>query len=236
MAKDKLVGLTPKDQLIATMRQRLGSMPPDVSVAFKIASDAFFMAKDKNGRPYMEHLTQVCMSGTKSTAKQIVGLLHDLIEDTAWTLEDLRALGFKPHIIQAVDAVTRRQGEPYFDFIVRCGKSVDELPPKHRHLAVDVKLADLEHNMALSRETRVLHATTKKAKKFLDKCNVYIIAYNYLVALKKRDIVPSCSMTGFIETRPKLYNPDLLQEYSSDPVRQMLFTGRGSCRLKSLAA
>ena len=156
MAKDKLVGLTPKDQLIATMLQHLDGMPPDVSVAFKIASDAFFMVKDKNGRPYMEHLTQVCMSGTKSTAKQIVGLLHDLIEDTAWTLEDLRTLGFKPHIIQAVDAVTRRQDEPYFDFIVRCGKSVDELPTKHRHLAVDVKLADLEHNMALSRETCVL--------------------------------------------------------------------------------
>ncbi len=51
--------------------------------------------------------------------EKIVAILHDVLEDTPWTAEKLQQCGFPPHILQALDCVTKRHGERYEDFVTR---------------------------------------------------------------------------------------------------------------------
>jgi (p)ppGpp synthase/HD superfamily hydrolase len=78
----------------------------------------------------------------ESEAERIVGILHDVVEDSTVTFDDLRQMGYSEELITALDCVTRRGSETYEEFIQR---STDN--PIARH----VKLADLEDNMDLSR-------------------------------------------------------------------------------------
>ncbi|MEU0469940.1 HD domain-containing protein [Amycolatopsis sp. NPDC006131] len=93
---------------------------------------------DKAGRPYHEHVEAVAdMLVEHGEEAQIAGLLHDVLEDTELTAEDLRRAGASESVIDAVEAVTRRPGEVYMDFIRRAA----------RHpLGRLVKLADNRHN------------------------------------------------------------------------------------------
>lgn len=216
MAKAKLVDLIPKEELIATIRRGLNGKPPSIDTALLIVASAFHGHNDRNGQAYVRHLLQVFTTRTHSVSKIIVGILHDLIEDTCWTLDDLRRVGFSDHVVRAIDFVTKRPDELYFDGVVRCGTSVTLLPVKHRYLAVDAKLADLRHNMDVSRETRRLPPD------YLARLPVYNVAYNYLVAIKKEGIVPETAMTGFMEAYPDLYDENLLRKNSSDPRRTPL--------------
>lgn len=80
-----------------------------------------------------------------------VAYLHDVVEDTEYTLDDLR-LSFRPEIVEAVDAITRREGEKYFDYIVRLSSNP---------IAKRVKIADLQENLSqgdLSLSTRYYKA------------------------------------------------------------------------------
>ena len=65
-----------------------------------------------------------------------------LVEDTEWSLDDLRTEGIWPEIVEGVDAITKRAGEAYECYLDRV---------KANPLALAVKLADLTHNMDLSR-------------------------------------------------------------------------------------
>ena len=82
------------------------------------------------------------MFGCKTEDEQICAVLHDVIEDTDITLEDLRAAGFKEKILNALDALTKHKNKTYDDFINRVMQN---------QLACHVKLADLSDNMNLSR-------------------------------------------------------------------------------------
>lgn len=74
--------------------------------------------------------------------EKICGLLHDLIEDTDWTFQDLKKEGFSDEIIKALDCLTKRKDENYTDFIERISKNP---------LAIKVKINDLEDNMNITR-------------------------------------------------------------------------------------
>ena len=74
--------------------------------------------------------------------ERIVAVLHDVVEDSDWSLERLREEGFSPKIIEAIDSVTRRQDEDYDEFIGRTTRN---------SIGSRVKLADLEDNCDLSR-------------------------------------------------------------------------------------
>ena len=95
---------------------------------------------DKAGEPYEQHLWSVASMVTEPD-ERIVALLHDILEDTTVTADTIRNL-FGDAIADAVIALTRRQDESYMDYI----KRVSENP-----LAATVKIADLKHNMDLSR-------------------------------------------------------------------------------------
>jgi len=108
--------------------------------AIEIAMKAHKGQMDKAGAPYILHPLRVMMS-LDSESEMIVGILHDVIEDSAWTAEQLREEGFSEEIIEALDCLTKREGESYEDFIDRA-----MLTPLSRR----VKIADLKDNMDLS--------------------------------------------------------------------------------------
>ena len=72
----------------------------------------------------------------------IVAVLHDVVEDTSWTLEGLKKEGFSSDVLEAVDAMTRRSNETYDEFVDRALSNA---------VAREVKIADLEDNMDLKR-------------------------------------------------------------------------------------
>lgn len=96
---------------------------------------------DKYGRPYILHPLRV-MFGLEGEVAQIVGVLHDVIEDSDVTFEDLRQMGYSEEIIEALDGVTRRHSESYEAFVERS---------LQHPLSRRVKQADLEDNMDLRR-------------------------------------------------------------------------------------
>jgi (p)ppGpp synthase/HD superfamily hydrolase len=97
--------------------------------------------KDKAGQPYILHpLRMMCRMRTEK--EMIAAVLHDVIEDTHYTLDELRKAGYPLDVIEAVDYLTHREDENYEAFIERI---------KGNALAVRVKLADLEDNMDIRR-------------------------------------------------------------------------------------
>ena len=109
--------------------------------AAKLAEKAHQGQVDKGGQPYILHPGRV-MEQCETETEKIVALLHDVMEDTPYTLEDLRQEGFSEEVLEALLCLTHREGEPYMAYIER----VCENP-----LAARVKYADLQDNMDLRR-------------------------------------------------------------------------------------
>jgi (p)ppGpp synthase/HD superfamily hydrolase len=105
--------------------------------AIAIAAEAHAGQRDKAGNPYILHPLRVMLAVT-ATDERIVAVLHDVVEDTPWTLEALRAEGFPNDVVAAIDAMTRRDGEDYVEFVRRAAA---------HPLARPVKIADLRDNM-----------------------------------------------------------------------------------------
>ena len=103
--------------------------------AMNLAYNAHHGQFDKGGVPYIFHPVHLAeeMDDEVSTC---VALLHDTVEDTAVTLEELAEI-FPREIVEAVDLLTHRDGVEYFDYV----RAIRENP-----VAVKVKLADLRHN------------------------------------------------------------------------------------------
>lgn len=121
-------------------RHEGGSMST-IERAVVIAAQAHEGQTDKAGAAYLLHPLRLMLQA-ESDEERIVAVLHDVVEDSGWTLEALRAEGFSEQILAAIDSVTRRDGETYEQFIQRAGQS---------SLGRRVKLADLKDNCDLSR-------------------------------------------------------------------------------------
>lgn len=125
--------------------------------AIQIAIEAHRTQLDKAGMPYLGHVMRVMESG-KSNDEKIVGVLHDLIEDTDWTFDQLEKEGFSPHIVSALRCLTKTsEEEPYDDFI----KRVQTNP-----LAVRVKINDLSDNMDIRRLSSISEKDVVRLKKY----------------------------------------------------------------------
>jgi (p)ppGpp synthase/HD superfamily hydrolase len=109
--------------------------------AIAIAVRAHAGQADKSGQPYILHPLRV-MFRCQTDEQRIVAVLHDVIEDTSVTADDLRSQGFSEAILTALDCVTKRDGESYEAFVERAAANP---------IARQVKLADLEDNMDLRR-------------------------------------------------------------------------------------
>ncbi len=112
--------------------------------AILLATKAHRTQVDKAGLPYILHPLRVMAAfvRTEEGDARMVAVLHDVVEDTDITLEALAVAGYPANVLQALDAISRRRGESYEDYIERVVRN---------ELARRVKLADLRDNLDLER-------------------------------------------------------------------------------------
>jgi len=144
---------------------------PTFEDALQLALTVHRGQTDHYGRPYILHILRVLahLDINAPDVARFVAILHDVVEDGGGdpTLDDLRRLGYSEAVVGAVDALTRREGEAWDDYISRV-----QADP----LAVMVKLADLRDNLTLQR----LPAVTADD---LDRLNRYLRAWQRLAAV-----------------------------------------------------
>ena len=112
---------------------------PDYERAEVIVEEMFKGIKDKEGAPYIEHLRFVSDAQPTENGK-IVGLLHDLIEDTDTSVLELQQVGFSDRILYSLLLLSKIKGTPYPEYIDKIILSNDEV-------AIRVKEADMRNNM-----------------------------------------------------------------------------------------
>ena len=126
--------------------------------AINIATEAHKNQLDKYGAPYLEHVTRVMNMG-RTNDEKIIGVLHDVVEDTEWTFELLIKEGFPNKIISALQCVTKKsENEDYDSFVERT---------KTNALAIKVKLNDLTDNMDIRRMPEVKEEDIARLNKYL---------------------------------------------------------------------
>ncbi|EPE96974.1 HD domain-containing protein [Rhizobium grahamii] len=114
------------------------SVSHQVRLAMKTAFEAHAGQIDKMGEPYFSHCKRVADS-VQGDEEKAVAFLHDVVEKgEGWDLERIRELNFSTSVVDAIDALTRRQDETDEEFVVRTMENP---------LARPVKVADLEDNL-----------------------------------------------------------------------------------------
>ena len=125
--------------------------------ALKLCFEAHKNQLDKSGMPYVFHPFHLAEQMDTEEAT-VVALLHDVVEDTDYTLEDLKNLGFSEAVISAIALMTHEEGAEYMDYVKKI---------KNNEIARKVKLADLKHNSDLSRLDIVDEKALKRREKYL---------------------------------------------------------------------
>lgn len=121
--------------------------------AVDLATRTFFGLRDLDGNPEILHALAVGMAG-KTNNEKIVGFLHDVVEDSPTTLDDLRTYGYSDEVVEAVGLLTHnKHSVSYDDYIAKIGFSSNEL-------AINVKVSDLRHNIERGKAGR--HKTLVK--------------------------------------------------------------------------
>ena len=114
---------------------------PITKTALKICFEAHKDQLDKAGAPYVFHPFH--LAERMDTEDEVcVALLHDVVEDTKTTIDDLRDAGMPKQVLEALELMTHADGVPYMDYVARLARNP---------LARKVKMADLRHNSDLSR-------------------------------------------------------------------------------------
>lgn len=176
--------------------------------AIEIATEAHKGQFDKAGNEYIGHPLRVMEMG-KTEEEKIVGVLHDVVEDTDWTFEKLEAEGFAPEIIAALKCVTKlSENENYDAFIERVRKNP---------LATAVKINDLTDNMDIRRLPYLSDKDVKRLKK-------------YLKAYKKLIGEPLYSVYACRQEHPNAFDP--WTEEADAELRQMWSEG---CSVANIA-
>ena len=132
----------------------MNEFPYYLEPAIRLAITAHYGQRDKGNFPYILHAMRI-MIKMKDPLRMAAAILHDVVEDTKYTLQDL---GEMPEdVLKAVDALTKRKGESYEDYLHRV--EVNEI-------AKDVKLADLQDNMRLERLLSITEKDLKRIAKY----------------------------------------------------------------------
>lgn len=121
-----------------------------------IAYEAHHGKRDRNEIPYVFHPYHLAEQ-MDTEYEVLVALLHDVVEDSELTLEDLRQDGFPEEVVEAVRLLTHEEGVPYLDYVAAL---------KENPLAKKVKLADLHHNSDVTRLGKINEKTAKRVKKY----------------------------------------------------------------------
>ena len=130
---------------------------PKTKIALKLCFEAHKNQTDKSGMPYVFHPFHLAeQMDTEETT--IVALLHDLVEDTEYTIEDLTNMGFDKTITDAIALMTHARNVDYMDYV----RMIKENP-----VAKVVKMADLKHNSDLTRLDIVDEKALRRREKYL---------------------------------------------------------------------
>lgn len=132
------------------------SKHPMLELALSIATEAHGGQFDKAGIDYIEHPIFVA-SQVDSEEEKAVALLHDVIEDSSVTAEELLNAGLPETVVTAVQILSKKKGQDYQTYL----KTVKSNP-----LARAVKLADLKHNSDLSRLETITDKDLERLEKY----------------------------------------------------------------------
>lgn len=178
--------------------------------AIEIATKAHKGQVDKAGQPYIGHPLRVMAMGTTEEEK-IVGVLHDVVEDSDWTFERLTDEGFSSEVIDALRCVTKlSESEPYDKFIQRV---------KANPLAVKVKISDLIDNMDVRRLAYISEKDVKRLRKYLK-------AYKQLLG------EPTYSVEACRMDHPNAYMPWTQED--EDKLEQLFCEGKTTQELSDI--
>ena len=125
--------------------------------AIEIAVSAHKGKVDKAGSPYILHPLRIMFS-LKSEEEKIVGVLHDVVEDSPWSFEDLIEEGFSENVIRGLNSVTAKKGEDYDSFIRRAYSDP---------IGRNVKIADVTDNLDIKRIDEPTERDFERLKKYL---------------------------------------------------------------------
>ena len=129
---------------------------PMTKKALKLCFEAHKDQIDKSGMPYVFHPFHLAEQ-MKDEATTIVALLHDVVEDTDITIDDLLNMGFSQEVLEAIALMTHDPDVPYMDYVAQI---------KTNPIAKAVKLADLKHNSDMTRLDSITPYDKERAKKY----------------------------------------------------------------------
>ena len=130
---------------------------PETKKAMKLCFAAHKEQKDKSGLPYVFHPFHLAEQMTDEETT-VVALLHDVVEDSLYTFDDLKEMGFSEAVLSALRLLTHGDDTPYMDYVAAIKKNP---------IARAVKLADLRHNSDLSRMDEVTETILARREKYL---------------------------------------------------------------------
>lgn len=125
--------------------------------ALRLCFDAHKDQVDKSNIPYVFHPFHLAEQ-MEDEVTTIVALLHDVVEDTDYTIEDITEKGFSKEVTEALTLLTHDEAVPYMDYVARI---------KSNPVARAVKLADLKHNSDLSRLDEITEKVTERREKYI---------------------------------------------------------------------
>lgn len=144
--------------------------------AYLLAKKVFEGVVDKGGNPYIDHCITVAITSEEDHPTRrlnsdvfVVGMLHDIVEDTHITLENIRR-EFGDNVAASIDAITKRKGEEYEDYLERV---------KMNPTACWVKIRDMAHNSDLSRIPSPTKSDIKRSEKYQE--NLAMLAAWYIL-------------------------------------------------------
>ena len=143
-------------ELLAQSDVKVATYPRLLQQAIALATEAHAGQVDRAGMPYITHPLRV-MEACNTTEEKIAAVLHDVVEDTSVTLDDL-ATQFPPEIVEAIRCLTHLPEDTYEEYIGHVATNP---------IAVQVKLRDLTDNMDVRRLEAICEADAERLRKYL---------------------------------------------------------------------
>lgn len=130
-------------------------MKNPIDIALRIATEAHAGQTDRDGAPVILHPLTVGLMG-RTDAEKMAGFLHDVVEDTHFTFDDLLQAGIPAEVVNALQLLTHDKSVPYYDYVQHI---IDSGNP----IALHVKYHDVQHNYARGKAYPDLQAKHDKA-------------------------------------------------------------------------
>ena len=144
------------NKILQIKEQSKNGMNKLIETSLGIAVKAYRGKVDKAGKEYILHPLRV-MSKMTTDYEQATAILHDVIDDSDFTKEDLSKAGIPPEVVEAVVCISKKKGESYEDYIKRVAQN---------KIARKVKIADIEDNIDVLRLDTIIDEDLKRIKKY----------------------------------------------------------------------